>query len=349
VFRIQNYLANNNENTGGNMEHIAARNVSDGLYLTKLSLLEVGKKENTRNGWVLEFPTPFCVTYTHPTERVLFYPERDANPFFHLMESLWMLAGRNDVEWISKYNKRISDYSDNGRTFHGAYGHRWRNHFRGGPKEFKDQLDQVMIRLHKFPNDRRAVVSMWDPNVDLVMHNDGKDYPCNTQIFFSKRGKVLNMTVINRSNDIVWGLFGANAVHMSMLQEYMAARTESEVGTYIHFSNNAHAYLDTLEKIKDMQPDYESYLIIGDDASQYHSQPLVDNWLTFDEELALWFRNEEVNVFENKFLSLTAFRVREGWHFWKQKNINKAIEICKTIEDRAWRKACVEWLERRNK
>jgi len=331
------------------MEHIAARNVSDGLYLTKLSLLEVGKKENTRNGWVLEFPTPFCVTYTHPTERVLFYPERDANPFFHLMESLWMLAGRNDVEWISKYNKRISDYSDNGKTFHGAYGHRWRNHFRGGPKEFKDQLDQVMIRLHKFPNDRRAVVSMWDPNVDLVMHNDGKDYPCNTQIFFSKRDKVLNMTVINRSNDIVWGLFGANAVHMSMLQEYMAARTQSEVGTYIHFSNNAHAYLDTLEKIKNMQPDYESYLIIGDDASQYHSQPLVDNWLTFDEELALWFRNEEVNVFENKFLSLTAFKVREGWHFWKQKNINKAIEICKTIEDRAWRKACVEWLERRIK
>ena len=190
---------------------------------------------------------------------------------------------------------------------------------------------------------------MWDPNIDLVMHNEGKDYPCNTQIFFSKRDKLLNMTVINRSNDIVWGLFGANAVHMSILHEYMAARVQSEVGTYTHFSNNAHAYLDTLEKIKDMQPDYESYLIIGDDASQYHSQPLVDNWLTFDEELALWFRNEEVNVFENKFLSLTAFRVREGWHFWKQKNINKAIEICKTIEDRAWRKACVEWLERRKK
>ena len=331
------------------MEHIEARNVSDGLFLTKQSLLQVGNKENTRNGLVLEFPTPFCVTYTHPTERVLFYPERDANPFFHLMESLWMLAGRNDVEWIAKYNKRISDYSDDGKTFHGAYGHRWRNHFKGGPNKFKDQLDQVMIRLHKFPNDRRAVVSMWDPNIDLVMHNEGKDYPCNTQIFFSKRDKVLNMTVINRSNDIVWGLFGANAVHMSILHEYMAARSQSEVGTYTHFSNNAHAYLDTLEKIKDMQPDYESYLIIGDDASQYHSQPLVDNWLTFDEELALWFKNEEINAFENKFLSLTAFKVREGWHFWKQKNINKAIEVCKTIEDRAWRKACVEWLERRNK
>ena len=104
--------------------------------------------------------------------------------FFHLMESLWMLAGRNDVEWISKYNKKISEYSDDGKTFHGAYGHRWRNHFSGGPNKIKDQLDQVMIRLHKFPNDRRCVVSMWDPNIDLVMENKGKDYPCNTQIFF---------------------------------------------------------------------------------------------------------------------------------------------------------------------
>ena len=98
---------------------------------------------------------------------------------------------------------------------------------------------------------------------------------------FSKRNGVLNMSVTNRSNDIVWGLFGANAVHMSILHEYMAARTESKVGVYTHFSNNAHAYLDTLEKIKEMQPDYESYLIIGDEATQYHSQNLVDNWLTF--------------------------------------------------------------------
>ena len=331
------------------MEHIEARNVSDGFFLTIQSILQIDKKVKTRNGWAIEFPTPFCVTFSHPTERVLFYPERDANPFFHLMESLWMLAGRNDVEWISKYNKKISDYSDNGKIFHGAYGHRWRNHFKGGPKEFKDLLDHIFIRLHKFNNDRRCVLTMWDPNIDLVMHNDGKDYPCNTQVFFSKRKDILNMTVINRSNDIIWGLFCANAVHMSMLHEYVASRASCEVGTYTHFSNNAHAYVETLDKVKNIQPDYESYLIIGDEATQYHSQPLMDNWLTFDDELKVWFQNEEVNAFENKFLSLTACKVREGWYFWKQKNILKAIEVCSTIEDRAWRKACVEWLQRRNK
>ena len=33
------------------MEHIEARNVSDGLFLTKQSLLQVGNKENTRTVW----------------------------------------------------------------------------------------------------------------------------------------------------------------------------------------------------------------------------------------------------------------------------------------------------------
>ena len=33
----------------------------------------------------------------------------------------------------------------------------------------------------------------------------------------------------------------------------------------------------------------------------------------------------------------------------KSKKLVKAIEVAKTINDRAWRKACVEWLQRRQK
>ena len=32
----------------------------------------------------------------------------------------------------------------------------------------------------------------------------------------------LCMTVCNRSNDMLWGAYGANVVHMSMLQEFVA-------------------------------------------------------------------------------------------------------------------------------
>ena len=51
-----------------------------------------------------------------PCERVLLYPERNANPFFHLYESLWMLAGRNDVAGPARYAKNMNNYSDNGVT-----------------------------------------------------------------------------------------------------------------------------------------------------------------------------------------------------------------------------------------
>jgi hypothetical protein len=49
---------------------------------------------------------------------------RDANPFFHVMETLWMLAGRNDLPWLVRFNKRFASYSDDGgNTQPGAYGY----------------------------------------------------------------------------------------------------------------------------------------------------------------------------------------------------------------------------------
>ena len=49
-----------------------------------------------------------------------------------------------------------------------------------------------------------------------------EEIPCNTAIYFKVREGKLNMTVSNRSNDVIWGTFGANVVHMSILQEYVA-------------------------------------------------------------------------------------------------------------------------------
>jgi len=224
------------------MQYISARNVSEALYLAVQALETKGVEVDTRNGKALEFPCPVMTSYSHSRERVLFYPMRDANPYFHLMESFWMLAGKNEVEWISNYNGRMSSYSDDGVTINGAYGYRWKNWFG------KDQLEIAVHRLLHYENDRRTVVSMWDPIKDFSIENTGKDHPCNTQIMFWVRNNTLNMTVCNRSNDMIWGAYGANAVHMSVLLEYMAARIDCAVGTYYQFSNNLHAYVDTLDE-----------------------------------------------------------------------------------------------------
>jgi hypothetical protein len=61
---------------------------------------------------------------------------------------------------------------------------------------------------------------------------------------FDRRGDKLNMTVFCRSNDMVLGAYGANAVHMSMLQELIAHALDTRVGTYWQVSHNFHAYTE---------------------------------------------------------------------------------------------------------
>jgi hypothetical protein len=205
---------------------------TDALWWLKVS----GLKERSRNGPVLVAPGPVISEYRRPWERLVFNPDRDANHVFHLMESIWMLAGQNDVRWLLPFNARFVDYTDNGVTQHGAYGYRWRDFFN------VDQIHDVIEELRANPDSRRAVIGMWDPEFDL--RAPVRDVPCNTHIYFDCRGGKLNMTVCNRSNDALWGCYGANVVHMSVLQEVIAWGVGVPIGVYRQFSNNLHVYTD---------------------------------------------------------------------------------------------------------
>lgn len=217
------------------MKFIKARNINS-VYPEGLWWLHVlGEQEESRNGKVLVAPGPVMTCYHTPTERVLLDEKRDANPFFHLAEAIWMLAGANDVDWITQFNHQMAAYSDDGARFNGAYGYRWRYHFGF------DQLREVMARLRADRSTRQAVLTMWDPTADLGAAT--KDKPCNTQVYFRvKGGDTLESTVMCRSNDIIWGAYGANAVHFSMLHEFIARGSGLKVGRMYQLSNNFHIY-----------------------------------------------------------------------------------------------------------
>jgi hypothetical protein len=53
---------------------------------------------------------------------------------------------------------------------------------------------------------------------------------------------------------MVWGAYGANAVHFSVLQEFIAAAVGVPVGFYWQVANNFHAYLSTLGKAGESWP-----------------------------------------------------------------------------------------------
>lgn len=230
------------------MKVLQVRNVNEALPRAVQLLLAHGVPRGSRYGDVIQAPFSVTTVYEKPCERVLFSPERDANPFFHFYEMLWMVAGRNDVAGVARYAKRMATFSDNGQTFHGAYGHRWLYAFG------EDQLEVIIQALQKDPTDRRCVLQMWDTRLDLGQK--GKDFPCNTLATFQMdHNGALHMVVFCRSNDIVWGAYGANAVHFAFLLEYMARFIGASVGTYAQVSVNWHAYVDVFKTVAELRPD----------------------------------------------------------------------------------------------
>lgn len=235
-----------------------ANNVNQALQYAIEHLLHEGVEEASRNGSVIVAPGPVLVEYTQPRNRVLYSATRDANHVFHLMESLWMLSGSWDLEFPTFFLKSYGEYSDDGKTMWDAYGHRWRNFFGW------DQLNGIVEELAKNPTSRRCVLSMWNsyaqsdfkhPKATEPWSEDfglavagGKAVPCNTHAYFAIRAGKLNMTLMNRSNDAIWGAFGANAVHFSLLLEYMAMRIGVPMGSMYLFTNNLHVYTEKYDR-----------------------------------------------------------------------------------------------------
>lgn len=322
---------------------ITVRNVNQAFseVFWRLKTLNL-QAEPTRNGPALVFPDLVVTTYQCPTERVLFHAGRDANPIFHVMESIWMLAGRKDVKFLEQFNSRIGQYSDDGKAYNAAYGYRWRRHFGG-----QDQLEEVIKLLRREPTTRQAVLQIWD-SADLTKKT--KDKACNTQVVFDVRQDRLNMTVFNRSNDIWWGAYGANAVHFSYLQELVAAATGHRVGVYRQVSNNFHLYTELYDAARYVtlppQADHYDYYSRG----LVRPAPLMVNaeYRLFLAECEMFCEdpyNERLH-YASPFLERVA---RPMATVSRERRTRSSDGRYFALQIRAddWRQAVMEWIDRR--
>jgi thymidylate synthase len=359
--------------------HLKYRNVNDafeGIVTGIQDGLIPTIKVPSRNGDVLKIGEPLVLTYERPKERVLFNSARDCNPFFHLFESMWMLSGSNQLKPLLKYVSTFGDFSDDGETLNGAYGYRWRKasnwlELRNNPNLFIDQLDIIVDHLKKNPNSRRAVLQMWNVEDDLMAVDESKDVCCNTAVYFSIRTEVydvdtggqrpegefyetseevkfLDMTVTNRSNDIVWGMLGANAVHFSFLQEYMADRIGVEVGVYNQISNDAHVYLERWTPEKWLKPsddiDYEDLTPLK------VSRKLVEDPEVFDKEVCMLVNERDyTRNYSEPFLQNVVVPTLTAFQLHKDRKYNLALSQIYSIESEDWREVCSNWIAKRKR
>jgi thymidylate synthase len=293
-----------------------------------------GDMEKTRNGQALVFPAPVIVEHASPYRRVLFDPVRDANPFFHYMEAIWMLSGGENVDFPARFASNIRNYSDDGITLHGAYGYRWRYAFE------LDQIHWVTSLLQQEPTTRRAVISMWDPQLDLM--RSGLDLPCNTHIYFRASGGRLNMTVCNRSNDMVWGMLGANMVHMAALHEYVSINAGFIPGSYFQFTNNLHIYEDwqgkyskTVDQWYTANPSFQRWPFCSANLDLHEAQEFTEYGLDTDEP------------YQSRILRDNAAPMLLAWTAHKDGDDHLALHEASHIKDGDWKEACIRWLNRR--
>jgi hypothetical protein len=252
-----------------------------------------------------------------------------------------MLAGRRDVEFVKYFNSRIDQYSDDGENFNAAYGYRMRHHWG------EDQLVEAIKLLRRDPETRRCVIQLYDAH-DLV-NQTSKDHACNTSMMFAIRDGRLEMTVTNRSNDAWYGYCGANIVHFTVIQEFIAHAVGVPVGRYFTVSNNLHLYTELYDASKylDLPPDEHDYdpYRVGIKPTPIMNE--YSNWELFLEEAARFCEAPFSSIkYRHDFIQHVVRPMAMVSKVRKEKT-GDGRAWANSIEADDWRLATQQWIDRR--
>lgn len=175
---------------------------------------------------------------------------------------------------------------------------------------------------------------------------------------YQKKELVLDMTVTNRSNDLVWGMLGANVVHFSFLQEYLASMLGVGVGHYHQMTNDLHIYVNNNsgfhpeEWLQDTSwvteyPAVCEHTIGGasPETTDTEVQQFVnDNWNSSAAEEIL---SDAMRLWEDPFLEFVARPMCLAHHAYKRGEWTNAFRLVDQVQAVDWRTDARAWLERR--
>ncbi|GAA4369602.1 thymidylate synthase [Agromyces bauzanensis] len=254
------------------------RNAGEAFTTLLREIVDHGRVVDVRDRQTREICAQL-IELEQPNERLLFVPGRNNNVFAAIAEAMWVLAGRNDLAYLTPYLKRAPEFSDDGITWRAGYGPRLRN-WNG-----TDQLAETVQLLRRDPNTRRAALMLFDPDRDFVQSND---IPCNNWLHFIARDGQLHLHVAARSTDVWWGFSGINAFEWSLLLEMMAHWVGLDTGRLAFFISSLHLY---------QRHDQQAEIVLRNTSAPHYpslgSPRFATPWEEFDSELGEWMTIEE--------------------------------------------------------
>jgi thymidylate synthase len=170
-------------------------------------------------------------------------------------ELFWFMSGCNDNRVLQRLGCEIwtananADYWKPKTKFEGdlgrVYGVQWRNWKKSDGSSI-DQLKNVIERIKKDPNDRRLIVTAWNPGELDEMALP----PCHMIFqFFVTNGK-LSLHMFQRSCDMFLGV-PFNIASYALMLHIVAKMTDLEADELILTFGDVHIYHDHFDAVKE--------------------------------------------------------------------------------------------------
>lgn len=132
-----------------------------------------------------------------------------------------------------------------------VYGFQWRHYgaeYKDCKTDYKgqgiDQLNNLIERIKNNPNDRRLILSAWNPKDILKMALP----PCHCLAQFYVNDGELSCQLYQRSADVGIGV-PFNIASYSLLTHMIAHVTGLKTGDFVHTLGDAHIYQDHVEAL----------------------------------------------------------------------------------------------------
>jgi thymidylate synthase len=337
------------------MYSISANNITDAFYQgleyfqTHGTDVIIGKKGKNH----MKELSPVVINIKNLKERFLIVPKRNLNIFATIAETFWVLGGRNDVEFLSRYFSRAAKFSEDGLTWRASYGERLKTHFG------VNQIFEAYKSLKELNVSNQANMVIFDPKEDLKGRKTNN--PCTIWVHFAIRDSRLNTFVTMRANDIFWGFSHINVFEWSVIAELLAYWLGVEVGDYYQFNASWRIYPRHLKKCnivmknkidKDVyskNPDENQLPIdikIDDFSELMDSFFYIENIMEKSQNNITFIFKEidkiDSNYLKNNLLLLFCF------HLFKNEKINECLYVFDMLYNDASKMAAAEYLLRKN-
>lgn len=167
------------------------------------------------------------------------------NLAFQLQEAIAYWTGQNPGH-VQRYNSNMKQYMTDGKLEGSAYG----RYLRRIPH---DQISRVIEQLRENRETRQAVMNFHQAGVERY---DGPDVACTIYLQFIIRDGALHCFANMRSQDMLWG-YPYDVHNFQWIQEVLAGILDVELGSFTHYMNSCHYYVEHEDKILQSLDDHE--------------------------------------------------------------------------------------------